>query len=152
METIIKYYKYTDVETGELKKDVGLVTARLAVKSKKRVEQDNSLTTISEEKYHIINENKPKADGILEEITKEEFEAIPAESLVDDKRLNRFERVQQHRSRIFNRAEAVRARRSAVQNTVTNLDDASFEDLKEKQNKKESIIVPVVDKKDKKDK
>lgn len=160
MQTSFKYYKYIDTSTGEVKKDISIINSRLAIKAKRKVEADNSLTTINEEKFHIVSENKPQVKDVeLQEITKEEFDALPESSLADARRYQRAVKVKEHRDRVLNKIEKIKERRLEIKNKVTPVDSETFTQLQEKQSKGESISAEVVEqvkadknKKDKKDK
>lgn len=152
METILKYYKYVDSETGKVKKDVGIVTTRLAVKAKRKVEADKSLTTVFEEKFTVINENKPQVDAELVEISVEEFNQISDEDLVDAKKFARFTRIKERVNRIQERREQRTKKKFQIDNKVEKVTDEEFAALQDKQEKGESILEAVKEKKDKKDK
>jgi len=141
MQVDLKYYKYIDPASGEVKKDVGLVTSRLSVKAKRKIEADNSLTTISEEKIHIVSERKPRVENTeVIEITKEEFDALDAESVASPKKIERLERFKEYRNSPEDRFKHIRERslsKSEVKSEVKVVDAAQatiieqkFKDLK----------------------
>lgn len=150
MEVFLKYYKYIDAE-GQLKKDAGIVTSRTAIRSKRKLEADGSLTTISEEKLHIVSERKPRGAN-LEEISEEDFKALPAETLVDAGRIERFKKLQANRQKREERANATKVKQVDVSSVVTVISDESFTELNTKIEKGESTIEGAADKKPKKDK
>lgn len=150
MEVGLKYYKYTD-NKGNIKKDVGLVTARTAIKSKRKVEDDRSLTTINEEKLHIVSERKPIIQGVtLEEISKEEFDALPAEAIKDSKKFERLLKFQEFRQKREDKIAKIRERRSEVKSEIKVVDDTTYADLSAKiENGESTLPAPKKDKKDK---
>jgi len=151
MEVVLKYYKYVDPKSGEVKKDVGLLTSRLATKSKKKVDSDGSVTVISEEHLHIVSEKKPIVSAELLEISKEDFDSLPATALVDAKRAENFKKLKDYRNNRVKEVKAPKVKEQilSVESEVTVVDVNTYKEIKTKFENGESTVVDKLKKKDK---